>query len=450
MPTHSVLNYYSKMNSDDSDSDEGSVVYDSSSHDDPEGFVSDEGFQAKLPRIRQNDPRVKRLDVCGEFESVQDMTYQELEQLGRDISNNTHLHTVCFFDYALNDHKMSFLFRGLTRSSSMKELTLQFNNQLSAIGVRCMVPFLQNGNNLQLLDLTQNNLQSEGFNFLFRELRDSPIEKLYCSTNNIATLDIDVEHIPRNLKRLYLGENNIDADGCRELAKLLQGEDATLRELDLGNNKINDEGVAVLVHALNRNTSLKELDLGENDGISKQGEMMLLKPVGDLSSIKATLQSNHTLEDLKFSYEDEEDEQIQRHIDMATAINSENSPENAASSKVIQFQLNSVKRGELADLQGVSHSLYSEINPLHLPEVLALVGQHHGKGELYVALNASIAGIISTVNRKECLKQQIAHDKAKIAEYEAKVEAAAAEIEAIEAAEGLVLHIGRSNKKRRV
>ncbi len=430
-------------------SDEGSLVYESSSsHDDP---FSDEGFQAKLPKIRQNDPCVKRLDLFGEFESAQDMTNEEWEQLGRDISNNMHLHTVCFFDYALNDRIGSFLFRGLTRSSSIKEMHL-FNNGLSVVGVRSMLPFLQNTNNLTRLDLDHNNFLSEGFNLLFRELHNSPVEKLYCSTNNIATLDIDVEHSPKHLKSLVLQNNNIDADGCRELAKLLQGEDTTLRELDLNENEIDDEGVAVLADALNRNTSLKDLDLGNNDGISKQGKIMLLKLVNDVSSIEATLQSNHTLEYLKFSDVEEEDEQIQRHIDMATAINSDNYPEEAGRAKVIKMQLKCVNRGELADLQGVSHSLYSEINPLHLPEVLALVGQDHGKGELYVALKSSIAGIISTVNRKECLKQQIAHDKAKIAEYKAKVEAAEAEIASIEAAEGRVLHIGsesRSNKKRR-
>ena len=63
-------------------------------------------------------------------------------------------------------------------------------------------------------------------------------------------------------------------------------------------------------------------------------------------------------------------------------------------------------RAELAELQGVRHSVYSEINPLHLPEVLSLVGLNYGQGELFVALKSSIAGVLSTVNRKECLKQR--------------------------------------------
>jgi len=106
---------------------------------------------------------------------------------------------------------------------------------------------------------------------------------------------------------------------------------------------------------------------------------------------------------------------IQRHIIMATQINTknENNAEAAGREKVTQTQLNSERRAELADLQGVNQSLYSEIDPLHLPEALSLVGQHRGQGELYVALKSSIAGVISTVKRKECLQQQncISQDK---------------------------------------
>jgi hypothetical protein len=209
---------------------------------------------------------------------------------------------------------------------------------------------------------------------------------------------------------------------------LLQGDDATLKNLYLSGNKIDDEGVDILVDALQNNTSLTTLNLKRNDEISKQGQILLLKLVNDISSIKATLQSNRTLKSLSLEILDA-DEEIQTHIDMATYINTKNkrNPEAAGRKKMIQTQLNSGRRAEFAALQGIDHSLYSEIDPLHLPEVLSLVGQHHGQGELHVALRSSIAGVISTVNRKQCLQQQrsyyrakIAHHKAIIAEYRTK------------------------------
>ncbi|KAL7437140.1 hypothetical protein ACHAXM_005554 [Skeletonema potamos] len=75
------------------------------------------------------------------------MTDEEWEAFGRDISNNTHLKELDLRYGALNDHKMSFLFRGLTRSSTIKEMVL-YRNEFSVEGVRSMVPFVQNSNKL--------------------------------------------------------------------------------------------------------------------------------------------------------------------------------------------------------------------------------------------------------------------------------------------------------------
>ena len=346
-----------------------------------------------LRGIRDNDPDTTSLYCDRNW--IQNMTDEDWEQLGRDIANNTHLTKVDLFDDALNDRTASFLFRGLTRSSSITNVNLS-DNELSAAAVPSMVPFLQNANNLTYLGLSNNNIQSEGFNLLIRALRDSPIETLSCQSCGIESVEIDSEHMPRHLKMLLLFDNSINSDGCRGLARLLRGRDATLEFLSLSDNNIDDEGVEVLVDALQSNTSLRELYLQENGGISKQGKIMLLKLVNDVSSIEATLQSNHTLRKIHFFGDKQRSLQ---HINMATAIN--RLQEEAGRKKVIETQLNSVKRAEVAELQGVSQSLYSEINPLHLPEVLALVARHHGQGELYVALRSSIAGVISTVSRKE-------------------------------------------------
>ena len=286
---------------------------------------------------------------------------------------------------------------------------------------------------------------------------------LSCRRCGIETIEIDSDHIPKYLTSLDLKDNNINVDGCRGLANALHQGGATLSTLWLQNNRIDDEGVEILVDALQNNTSLVNLDLRENNDISNQRKISLLKLVNDISSITATLQSNHTLACIavgkEFYVYDPNDvkEQIRQHIGMATHINnlSGNNPETAGRDKMIHTQLNSTQRAELAGFQGVNRSLYSEINPLHLPEVLSLVGQHHGQGELYVALRSSIAGVISTVIRKQCLHQQRAYHRAMIAEHRAKAEAVEAEIAAIEAAEGHIYDIGSttcptcSNKRPR-
>jgi len=316
-----------------------------------------------------------------------------------------------------------------------------------------MVPFLQNAANFTSMDLMYNNLLSEGFNELFRALRNNPIEILNCSYCGICSIQIDIASFPRNLTYLMLNGNNIGTDGCRVLAKLLQEEDSTLAHLQLRGNKIDDEGVGILVDALQNNKSLGTLDLRGNDGISKQGQISLLKLVNDISCIKATLQSNHTLRYLNdkriipdgdpFNVDEEE---FQKQINFATRINRNHERNAAGREKVIQTQLHSARRSELADLQGVDHSVFSEIDALHLPEVLALVGRRHGQGELYVALKSLVMGLFSSVNMIECIQQERDFHAAKVEELDAKL---ATMKEAAVAVRNQVDMVFQSNKRRR-
>jgi hypothetical protein len=400
----------------------------------------------QLQRIRENDPCKTDFDIDGEEDWMQNVADEDLEQLGSDIANNTHLTDVYLYRDALDDHKMSFLFRGLTRSSSIMKMGL-YENQFSVAGVRSMMPFLQNANNLTKLDLDDNNLQSEGFNSLFRALGDSTINALHCERCNIESIEIDTKQIPRQLKELHLDGNIINADGCRGLAKLLQGEDATtltdlylsnnhvecdgveilakalrknksLTTLHLFNNKIGDDGIETLVNALHRNSTLRELDLEGNDGISKRGKLSLLKLVIDISSIEATLQSNHTLREIKFANSKVYDT-IQRLIDRAVDIAiTSYSPEDAGREKVRQIQINGTIRAQLANLQGVTHSVYSEIDSLYMPEVLALINRHHGGKELFSALKSTMTGLLSRIDMKLCIQEEVARREAAITRHE--------------------------------
>ena len=393
-----------------------------------------ERYRGNLQRVKDNDPNQTLIFMDGtDGEFVRNMTYADWEELGRDINNNTHLRELSFVA-SINNQKMTALFRGLTRSNSITEISLR-RNEFGADGVRSMVPFLQNSGNLKLVDVSRNNIGSDGFNTLFRALCDSPIEDLDCDKCGIESINIDGDRIPLNLRELDLTSNGINADGCHELAKLLRGGDSTLKKLHLDNNRIDGECVVILVNALENNTSLRELYLEGNRGITTEGRKLLLKLVNDVSSIKATLQSNHTLRYLSPS-----DRIFRKHINAAIIMNRrhKNNPEAAGRAKVICTQLNSVRRNALCKLQGVNRSLYSEINhginPLHLPEILSLVGQNHGQEELYAALKSSVAGLISTVNRKQCIQER---------------REMGAELDAIEAVENNEAEIGSNKRHRR-
>lgn len=110
------------------------------------------------------------------------------------------------------------------------------------------------------------------------------------------------------------------------------------------------------------------------------------------------------------------------HMNNALSINQLHggNPLTAGREKVIQFQLISRNRAELASLQGIEHSVYSEIDPLHLPEVLSLLDRHPmARGELYGALRSTVVGLFSTVNMRQCIQNEAAFRAAKINEYKA-------------------------------
>ena len=66
-----------------------------------------------LECMRRNDNvHTTSLHGKGEFACIQNMTDEGWEQLGRDISNSRNLTSLSVDGGALDDHKMSFFFRG--------------------------------------------------------------------------------------------------------------------------------------------------------------------------------------------------------------------------------------------------------------------------------------------------------------------------------------------------
>ena len=131
-----------------------------------------------------------------------------------------------------------------------------------------MSPFLQNASKLTKLELQNNNLQSDGFKLLLRALYNRPLKSLNCSSCGIEPLEI--EQLPRNLRTLYLDDNNINAQGCQQLAKVLRKTDSSLIDLSSRKNMIDDQCIKILVEALHKNTSLESLLLGRNKDISRK------------------------------------------------------------------------------------------------------------------------------------------------------------------------------------
>jgi len=188
-----------------------------------------------------------------------------------------------------------------------------------------------------------------------------------------------------------------------------------LEELHLGQNEIDDEGISILANALQTNTSLSLMNLHGNEEITIEGMKLLLKLINDISSIKATLQSNHTLHSMSFPESFESvpmfETEIVREIKQIFRMNEYpwSNPDRTGKRKVILTQLDSKRRAKMCRLQGLgddTKSPYTELGPLLLPEVLEIVGKHHGLREFYESFRVRVADLWTTVNRKKVVQQR--------------------------------------------
>ena len=87
------------MDGDDSDPYEDDSSSDSS-------FDLDDYWLAKVLRVKENDPEKTMLAESGDDNYIRNITDDGWEELGRDISNNTHLETVALCSGALDDQKL--------------------------------------------------------------------------------------------------------------------------------------------------------------------------------------------------------------------------------------------------------------------------------------------------------------------------------------------------------
>jgi len=402
-----------------------------------------ENLRENINWVKNNNPNYKHFRmVADDVASLSELAWQ---LLGRYIANNTHLEVIQLTKCGLTDNHLSLLFRELVRSESITDIDLSnFNptihdahfNQVGLVGIQSMVPFLQNSPKLSGINLNWlNTIGGEPFDALINALDGGPIEELHlrrCSMTDISVLG--------NVKLPYLKKidlkgnntrmsNNIGIDGCRTIANLLQNEDSRLETLNLDNtgiNNISDEGVELLVNSLKNNTTLRTLYLRQNV-INRRGYQAILKLLIDVSSIENTYTSNHTLEELFLP-----DHLSSRHINFALSKNRHY--HHAGKQKIIHYQFNHLNRTELATLQGITppthNSAYVQIDPVVLPDVLAMIGENCTHSDMYLALIATASDLTSLVNKPAVFKERIEKNERKAAALTAEYEREAAALKA--------------------
>ena len=394
-----------------------------------------------VDRVRRNDPSLTEMMLNNE------MIYLRLPLLEDDLLDRA-WELLSRYNVAANTYLEDISL--LTGSSSLETLSLTYQ-RFGSDGIRSIVPFLNNSPNLLQIDFSHNrNITSECFEAIVEALNGGPIVVLIfngCSINDIAALenvtlphlralnlnnngiervppldhlanletlhlgDNNIQTIPSlemltNLKYLWLSDNRIGNGGCKEIAKLLRSAHSSLQELHLERSNIALEGAEILADSLKSNFSLKFLQLGGND-LNEAGYRAFSKLLNDVSSVEATLASNHTLTLLVLprSSNSVSTELMEKHIGKACGINHRtckgNAYDAASRAKVIATQLNSTARRELCGLQGVEYSydsMFGGIDPILLPNLLAMTSRSHGQTELHRMLLATAPDLTSLMN----------------------------------------------------
>ena len=350
------------------------------------------------------------------------------ELLGRSIAENSHLRAASLSSCGIDDARASALFRGLAAGHcGLRKLDLS-ENEIGVAGVAAMAPLLKSCPHLAELDLDGNaDIRTEGFNILAEALHGGPVESLCvgrCGIESVAALEhhalprlshlylsdnkiigfpsLDCTHSSMSgLRQLHLDRNKIGPAGHGSIARLLRQEGSGLTLLSLCSTGMGDDDARVVAEALKNNTALTSLELVANP-FGRGGLRAFSTLLNDISSLRGTMNSNHTLvnlglpKGLRSCYPESV-----RYVSFALNMNRAHGgrADQAMRAKVIGTQLNRRKRAKLCLLQDIKQSsshIFSQIAPVLTPDMLALAGTKHGMNELFPMTLATLPDLMAS------------------------------------------------------
>uniref|UniRef100_A0A672QYG5 NACHT domain-containing protein n=1 Tax=Sinocyclocheilus grahami TaxID=75366 RepID=A0A672QYG5_SINGR len=168
-------------------------------------------------------------------------------------------------DCDLTDRSCSALATILGSDTNLKELNMN-NNNLQDSGVKLLCTGLENIKcELEILSLRKCGLTEESCSALATVLRsNSSLKELDMSNNNlqdsgVKKLQNGLEDTNCALQKLSLRKCGLTEESCSALATVLRSN-SSLKELDLSNNNLQDSGVKKLQNGLeNTNCTLQKL-----------------------------------------------------------------------------------------------------------------------------------------------------------------------------------------------
>ena len=230
--------------------------------------------------------------ILGESIHVKELTIQncsilDVLALGNGLRHNKCIHIMQLLRINLQGEdriKMSGLSQFLSNNPSLKEISILYCN-LGPAGI----DILSNA----LINLSRDTLE-------FLSLSGNGFGDIDLSSLTVALVQC------KQLRSLFLSSNGLGQKACASLVRLLEHQESNLQCLYLKNNSIDNNCAAMLSDALStrrdehgrvlsKNTALQSIHLYDNNMITKEGWMAMLKLICNTSSIEHVENSNHFL-----------------------------------------------------------------------------------------------------------------------------------------------------------
>ncbi|XP_067260695.1 ribonuclease inhibitor-like isoform X6 [Chanodichthys erythropterus] len=237
--------------------------------------IGDEGLTLLSDGLK--DPHCKletlRLSYCN-------ITAEGCAALTSALRSNSHLRELDLSDNKIGGEGLTLLSDGLKDLHCKLEKLTLFDCNITTEGCAALTSALRSNSHLREVDLSENKIGDEGLTLLSDGLKypHCKLEKLKLYDCNIADEGCaaltSALRSDSHLRELNLSDNKIGDEGLTLLSDGLKDPHCKLEKLTLWGCNITAEGCDALTSALRSNSHLRELDLSENK-IGDEGLMLL-------------------------------------------------------------------------------------------------------------------------------------------------------------------------------
>ena len=252
--------------------------------------------QISLSRLRRNDADAENIvSLWIQNENEHDEDWEEdcmyyipegaydMGWLGYFVGKNEHLQELHIRPFIPTSGStvrdvMEPFFRGLSSNKSIQEIYFSGVDLLGGEVFTVLGSFFRDNHNLTAININNCDFGDEGCRLFALALGSSThksLKEVDLRNNNISEegmVDIitSLSMFP-HLEHLDLDGNRLHKNGCMALSTLLRCSATELQYLYISNNEINDEGIEALVPALKNCCRLQSLNICENPSITTRG-----------------------------------------------------------------------------------------------------------------------------------------------------------------------------------